>query len=295
MVYHDGELLRSLPRVLRARDFHLYLEGGRRLVDLWLHGGRAVLGHKPSGVLAELKNAAERGLFTPLPHPLERRLIKALEVFYPDRFFRFYNDTSAMYRALEKALPGEGAPFQSSAIPDPAFPFDPINNKNAGKADVSLWRPFVEPLPAFNSDNEKTPVLIPVLPWPLGPAVLVLDKSMETSFPQGELIPPVLLAPAARALYDLAAEIRNHDRRKYRRIEKALAGAKPGGAPSKNCVWQRRGIYLTTRVDREKYAELFMSFLEGGFLLPPSASEPAILPALMSKGEETKLANLLAD
>jgi hypothetical protein len=124
------------------------------------------------------------------------------------------------------------------------------------------------------------------LPWPLGPAVLALDKSLEASFPQGELIAPALLAPAARAIYDLAARIRSPNRQRFYRIEKALAAAKSG-------VWRRRGIYLTTQVDMEEYAQLFRSFLEAGFLLPPSADEPVILPAVLSKGEETKLAELL--
>jgi hypothetical protein len=274
----DEGLLRSLPRVLRARDFHLYTEGGKRLVDLWLHGGKAVLGHKPPRVLLELKNAAERGLFTPFPHPLERRLTKALASFFPDRSFRFYNDSSSMYRAVEKALQNEGAPFQIPTILDPAFPAS-----NDTKAVASLWRPFVEPAP-------KTPILIPVLPWPLGPAVLALDKSLDASFPQGELIPPVLLAPAARALYNLAAKLRSPDRQRFYRIEKAIAMAGDG---SESSVWQRRGIYLTTRVDSDKYAELFRGFLEAGFLLPPSASEPAILPSSMPKGEEIQLAELL--
>jgi len=270
MANHDEGLLRLLPRVLRARDFHLYTEGGKRFVDLWLHGGRAVLGHKPPGVLLELKNAAERGLFSPFPHPLERRLTKVLAVFFPDHSFRFYNDPLSMFHAIKKALPDECASFQVAAIPDPAFP-----DSNDGKATISLWRPFVEPIP-------KAPILIPVLPWPLGPSVLALDKNLEASFPQRELIPPVLLAPAARALYDLAAQIRNPSHQRYYRVEKAISG-----------VWQRRGIYLTTGVDREKYAELFRGFLEAGFLLPPSASEPVILPAIMSKGEETQLAKLL--
>jgi hypothetical protein len=273
MANNDEELLRLLPRVLRARDFHLYTGGGKRLVDLWLQGGRAVLGHKPPGVLLELKNAAERGLFSPFPHPQERRLTKALAVFFPGRSFRFYNDPSSMYKALEKALSAEGKPFNRSAIPDPAFPAS-----DAEKATVSLWRPFVEP-------GTKAQILIPVLPWPLAPAVLVLNKSLDSSFPQGELIPPVLLAPAARAAYDLAAQIRsrNPSRQRYYRVEKAATG-----------VWQRREIYLTTRVDCEKYAELFRNFLEAGFLLPPQASEPVILPAVMSKGEEAQLAKLLA-
>ena len=277
----DEGLLRSLPRVLRARDFHLYTEGGKRLVDLWLNGGKAVLGHKPPRVLLELKNATERGLFTPLPHPLEKRFAKALAAFFPSRSFRFFNDSLSMYRSIEKALSGEGKPFEISAILDPAFP-----GNYDEKAVAALWRPFVEPAP-------ETPILIPVLPWPLGPVVLALDKSLEASFPQGELIPPVLLAPAARALYNLEAKIRNPDRQRLYRIEKAISGAGAGEDP-KSGIWQRRGVYLTTRVDSEKYAQLFQNFLEAGFLLPPSASEPAILPSSMSKGEETQLTELLS-
>jgi len=276
----DERLLRSLPRVLRARDFHLYTEGGKRLVDLWLDGGKAVLGHKPPRVLLELKNAAERGLFTPLPHPLERRLTKALAVFFPDHSFRFYNDTLSMLQAINNYLPNECAFLKAETIHDPAFP-----GSNDRKTIAALWRPFVEPTP-------NAPILIPVLPWPLGPAVLALDKSLGATFPQGELIPPVLLAPAARALYNLAAKIGNPDRQRLYRIEKAIAGVVPGES-AESGLWQCRGIYLTTRVDREKYTQLFQSFMEAGFLLPPSASEPAILPTSMSKGEETKLAELL--
>ena len=104
----DRELLRLLPRVLRARDFHLYLEGGRRLLDLWLQGGRAILGHKPPNVVKELKNAAERGLFTPLPHPLEKRFLKALGEFFPDKTFRLYMDEASLHHALNDAGFGGG-------------------------------------------------------------------------------------------------------------------------------------------------------------------------------------------
>ena len=283
--FAERDLLRLLPKVLRARDFHLYLEGGkrpsRRLMDLWLQGGRAVLGHKPPNVVNELKNAAERGLFTSLPHPMERRFIKALEVFFPGRVFRLYGNEDSLCRALtesdewdetNRANPTEAMPF-----PDPAFPMDNAPGK------LSLWRPFLEPPPEI----DNTPVLIPVLPWPLGPAVLVLEKDFAASFPDGELIAPVLLAPAARAIHNLAAAQKafaeNHPR--FLKIENAL----------KNSPWRRRGIYLTVNPDmeKEKYKELFLRFLDGGCLIPPSPREPAILPRTMSAGEEAKLAELL--
>jgi len=270
MMYRDRELLRIIPKVLRARDFHLYLDGGKRLTDLWREGGKAVLGHKPPRVLGELKNAAERGLFTSLPHPIERRFIKALEVFFPGRSFRLYAGESSLIRALEAA--GFTGPFQ-----DPAFP-----PQERGKGSVSLWRPMV---PGTLSVTDA--IFIPILPWPLGPAVLVLDKSMEASFPSGELIPPVLLAPAARALYDLAAALKTftQNRLRYPKIEKVL----------KESLWRRQGIYLTGEadMDTEEYEALFQRFLEGGFLIPPSPKEPLILPFSMSPGEESKLAQLL--
>ena len=265
----DRELLNLVPRVLRARDYHLYLEGGKRLVDLWLSAGKAILGHKPAGVVRELKNAAERGLFVSFPHPMERRFLKALELFFPGRAFRLYADEGALYRALEKA----------------GFP---------GSENVFIWRPFLEQEPAAGlSQPERAAFTVPVLPWPLGPAVLVLDKDAEAGFPPGELIPPVLLAPATRALHDLASLMKAKTFPRYPKIEKALALAKE--ADSASCRWSRRGIYLSTGTEKKEYAALFRDFLEGGFLLPPSPEEPAILPFSMSPGEEAKLAQLLIE
>jgi hypothetical protein len=261
MAFAERELLRLLPRVLRARDFHLYTEGGKRLVDLWLQGGKAVLGHKPPKVTNELKNAAERGLFTPLPHPMEKRFIKALGEFFPGKTFRLYPDEGSLFRALAEA--GFSAPF-----PDPAFP-------ESGNTNISLWRPFLEP--------NNAPILIPVLPWPLSPAALALE---EGSFPAGDLIPPVLLAPAARSLYSLAAEQKALSQNyRFPKIDKALKGS----------IWRRNGIYLTINreTEKEEYKKLFLNFLDGGFLIPPSPLEPLILPRIMSDGEEAKLASLL--
>jgi len=255
MTCFDRSLLRLMPPALRARDFHLYLEGGKRITDLWRFGGKAVLGHKPPRVLSELKNAAERGLFTPLPHPLEKRLLKALVLLFPGRSFRLYIEESSLQLS--------------------------VTNAGLDYAQVPLWRPFLGEL----TDS----VTITVMPWPQGPAVLVLPESLEKSFPSGDLIPPLLLAPAVRAIYNLAAILKTFDPGRdwpnYPKIKKALA----------NGIWRHQGIYLTLKqnMDKTQYETLFRRFLEGGFLLPPSPEEPAILPFTMSAGEEAKLAELL--
>ena len=257
MLPADRELLREIPRVLRARDFHLYLDNGKRLTDLWLHGGRAFLGHKPPLMLKELKNSAERGLFSPFPHFLEERLLKALGVIFPGRVFRLYPDLSSLYRALENASRIREADFVEPG-------------------EIPLWRPFMGESAKKNTDKD-TGILIPVLPCPLGPEVLVIDKNLDTAFPQSELISPVILAAAARATYNLIKAMKEKLPR-YVKIEKAL----------KDSVWRRKGVYLITfgagvAEGAEGYREMFRRFLEGGFLLPPSAEEPAILPAFMSQ------------
>jgi hypothetical protein len=250
-------MIRLLPPVLRARDFHLYLEDGRRLTDLWQSGGRAILGHKPPQVVKEMKNAAERGLFVPFLHPAEGRFFKALSLLFPGRVFRLFNGEDSLGRALRAA------------------------GLSSDETKPALWRPFMKAPP-------DGPLLVPVLPWPLSPLVLAAEKGLEARLPPGgDLIAPVLLATAARAVYDLLAAAGRGEVR-YPRVEKALA--------REDCKWKQEGVYLYYRetLDSEAWAEIWKGFLEAGFLLPPAQEDPLILPGIMSPGEEAKLAGLLS-
>jgi hypothetical protein len=263
-----AKLLRLMPPVLRARDFHLYLEGGQRLTDLWQIGGRAVLGHKPPQVIKELKNTAERGLFAPFPHHSETRFLKALAKIFSSSdngqtyCFRLYSSEKTLENALQTA------------------------GFSGAEAEPSLWRPFME--------NKITrPLLVPVLPWAFSPVVLVVGETLDERFAPGDLLSPVVLATGARAIYDLIAAGDNGGRPEYQKINKALA---------KGNAWQRQGIYLYHKsftheqdaVAHNDWPSLWKHFLEQGFLLPPSPKEPLILPGILSPGEEAKLAALLS-
>jgi len=253
--------LRRIPSVLRARGFRLYLSGGRRLVDLWLNGGAAVLGHTPPNMLRELKNTASRGLYAPFPHFTEGRFIKALLKIFPGRWFRFY-----------------AAPPQELSH------------------EVKFWRPFTDSAAPFAADD--TPVLVPVLPgiqtWrgglPFGlcaaavNSVCAESENLSAQLPASDNLSPVLFAAAARGLHDLLASPQRV-KPKLPRVMKAL----------QNSRWQRRGIYLTLKreINNEEWDALFDQFLEAGFLLPPAPCHPLILPGELSKGEEAKLANAL--
>jgi hypothetical protein len=269
-------LLRLVPTVLRARDFRLYTQGGKRLVDLWQNGGAAVLGHTPPTVLQEIKNTASRGLYAPFPHFLEGRYIKALSQIFPGRRFLLYTTPCPeLYTLVDKGT-------------------------------AALWRPFLDPAAPLSVPENASPILVPVVPgiqgWydhnkcsdeylPLGLCVIAIDpnyKDMD-SLPPGDFISPILLAAAARGIYDLIAVV--PDRVKlFPRIIKALKNNR-----QENGFWQRQGIYLLPRQtpSRDEWAALFRRFLEAGFLLPPVSSQPVILPGILSPGEEVKLAELL--
>ena len=260
------KLLRLVPQVLRARGWRLYTQKGR-LVDLWQSGGASLLGHNPPALLRELKNSGERGLFAPLPHFAEGRLLKALAVLFPRREFRLYPERAALLAALS----------------------------GAGLAGTS-WRPFLDeaaPGPDGAAQNpEEEAALVPVLPFPFpgAPAVLVLAAGSAERFPPPPPLSPLTLAAAARCVWNLCAAP-DRGKPRFPRIEKAL---------TQNRFWRRRGIYLFHDYDYKHppaadYGALFRRFLDAGFLLPPVEEEPAILPGELSPGEEAKLAGLLGD
>jgi hypothetical protein len=262
---NEYSLLRLVPTVLRARDFRLYTEGGHRLVDLWQNGGAAILGHTPPSMLRELKNYASRGLYGPHPHFLEARYRKALSRVFPGRNFNLY-----------------------------AAPPDEIKTLIA-EGTAALWRPFTNPAAPL-AVSEDVPVLIPVVPgiqgWrgnlPLGLCVTATVPGYDktAALPPGDFLSPVLFACAARGIYDLIAAAPERAK-PMPHIAKALTKSR----------WLLQGLYLTLRqpLPREEWAALFRLFLDNGFLLPPVPSQPAILPGIISPGEEAKLAALLAD
>jgi hypothetical protein len=256
---HEG---RRVPYILRAREFRLYTEDGKRLTDLWQAGGQAILGHTPSAVVRELKGAAERGLFAPFPHPFTGRFIKALSLLIPNRLFRVYADKERLRRAL--------AGLSGAPLPDPAHV--PITG-----APIALWRPFL--------DCPQAPFLVPVLPWCLSPLVLAIEPdAICADIPASDTLPPVILAAATRSIYDLIAA-KDRAGARFPRINEALTQSR----------WQRRGIYLhyTEPLTEAAYTGLFNRFLSAGFLLPPERGQVAILPPALSPGEEAQLAALL--
>jgi hypothetical protein len=252
-----------IPVILRARGYHLYTQDGRRLIDLWLNGGAAILGHTPPNVLREIKNTASRGLYAPFPHFTEGRYLKALGKLFPGYVFRLYAGLS------KKTSRGDAETRRTQ--------------KEEKDLEIQLWRPYTNPDKPFEV-KEGLDLFVPVLPF--SPYVLAAKtESLLAQFPPGDTLSPVLLAAAARGLYDLLA---TPERAKpvMPKVFKALQS---------NKTWKREGIYLSLKKEptNAEWETLFKKFLDAGFLLPPDPSQPVILPGEMSDGESAKLAAAL--
>jgi hypothetical protein len=248
-------LLYTAGKIARARGFRLYTEDGRRLVDLWQDGGKALLGHNPAAVSGALKNAAGRGLCAALPSRAEDRFVRALKTLFPA---------------------ARGCVFLDAA-------FFSAPAELAREINVPLWRPFA----ADSGAVQNNPRFIPVLPWPLAPAVLVrTTDSAPPAERESPPPPPLILAASTRAIYNLAAAPERGSVR-YSRVEAAVSRADSG--------FQRDGIYLYARESAaSRWESVFSAFLRAGFLIPPAPAYPLILPAGLSPGEEARLAPQMA-
>ncbi len=279
-MYDNGSsspLLRLMSQIRRARDFRLYTGDGRRILDLWQYGGKAVLGHTVPHQLRELKNNASRGLFAPFPNHFEGKLEKVLHGLFPERVVRIYKDKESMQEAFDKA------DFEFSVdrfLPDPAA------GQTTSHHTISLWRPFLDDAEKLCTQSD---ILLLVLPFPYmnGPRVLMLDRAISHQFPPSDLLSSVVASCLLSSVQAFLKQM-SSGRADYSQLFQNLS----------ETSWQHRGIYLFYPYFKSdyEYEEIFNRFLHDGFLIPPKKTLPWILPVKqdsLSQGEAAKLSALL--
>ncbi|MBN1834904.1 MAG: hypothetical protein JW820_03575 [Spirochaetales bacterium] len=261
----QGALYDRLPAFRRARGYRLYGHDGKRYLDLWQQGGRALLGHRPGRVTTVLKNVISTGLVADLPSVHARRLERALLGQFPG--CRAFRVTASLGAALELASVYLGHPVGPGDIRDPLRdPEDPA-------PELALWRPACP-------QSLSPRVLLPRLPFTLAgaPVPVGFAEELPAGFPPSEVLSPVVLAGALRALHDL---------RRYRPPEwlgQALAAGTAG--------WERRGLYVLPRFQAGDYPSVFEGFLAEEVVLNPCFPEASILPSEASPGELQKMIGL---
>ncbi len=184
----DDLLLRRLPPIRRARDYYLYDLRGRRYLDMWLADGRALLGHRPEGLLKGLKNDLSRGLLADFPSVYERRLSKALALLMPG-YAEF-----RLYRSSERLL---------SAVAPLAVP---------------TWRPF---LSDRDGREERAAVVTPALPLPIasGPAVAAFRGKAPDAAAPSDVVSPALLGALTKSVYLLIRFRERYTENLWRRFD----------------------------------------------------------------------------
>jgi hypothetical protein len=261
----DAPLPSQLPKIRRARGYRLYAENGRRYLDLWQGGGRALLGHRSARLTTVLKNVISTGLIADLPSGYSGRLERALAREFAG--FPHFRLAGSLEGALGIASRYLGRVVTRADVRDPLWESPPA----AG--DVALWRPFLD-IP------EGAAVLLPVLPFAVAGAPVAVGFSVPppADLPPSEPLSPLILAGALRALDDL----RRHE---------PPGWVRPGllrGATG----WRQKGPYVTPDFEQLRYPSVFAAFLAEGVLLNPVFPGPSILPGEASPGELKKMIGL---
>lgn len=267
----------ALPRVRRARGYRLYTAAGRRLLDLYLDRGAALLGHRPELLGRELKSVLGRGLAGNLPSAYAGRLRRVLRQALPGHSWFGIAATAAGARRLLRRQLGL----------DPAQPLpvaDPLLDPAWEAAPAAWWRPLCGAQPPGGAWLARGPAaLLHRLPFAAGAGPVTVSARAAAAAPEPAepAVSPLLLAGAAAALRRL---LRTAAQRS------AVAASWPHPAPG----WRRDGIYVLADYPRRCHAAVFAAFLAAGVLLNPRYPGPSILPGEVSPGEAALLRRLFA-
>ncbi|HAK45877.1 MAG TPA: hypothetical protein DCO79_08165, partial [Spirochaeta sp.] len=97
----------KIPLIRRTRDYRLYDFKGGRYLDLFLDGGRALMGHKHGRAILMMKNSLEKGMAASYPGVWEGRLLKQLGLLYPE-----IREVSLFFAGRDDKAPAERSKYR---------------------------------------------------------------------------------------------------------------------------------------------------------------------------------------
>lgn len=239
-----------LPSIKRSRGYKLYSSDGKRYLDFYQEGGKAILGSRPAGFSLALKNEIEKGNYYGFPSSYEKKAFNLL-----------------------KQLAGSEAP------PFKAFFFSTEQEAHAfvqtiADVAITLWHPFeVASLGKFLQDYG---FVMPIIPFPgsFAPvAVLVSEVEAIDSVTKSNPISPILLAGFCRATALLVTHIKANP---YKIWEKHIKELAP--------LWCVKLPYLTPAYKKEQHSFVFKSFFDKQIIIQRDFNELSALPPCGSEG-----------
>lgn len=173
----------------RARGHRLYTEANKKILDLSMDYGRAVLGHRPNGLSLALKNSIERGIYASYGSKFHTRLENYLKGMFPDH-------PNITFLSSIKIIES------SKTILDPLV--DPANG------EYGYWRPFLKS-PDYNN-------IILLYPLPGINSVVVMVSKGTPEF-ESEDVSPVLVSGILRSMYDYDRALLKFKENSYNRFK----------------------------------------------------------------------------
>lgn len=262
---NDYFSMQSVPLIRRARGYFLYTPDGRRFLDFYQDNGRAVLGHRSSGMQRVIKSTVSKGLLAPYPSVYSGKAESMIKKLFPEAsLIRIYRNGERMRNALADSL---------NRSVDIADIKDPLQDS---ESDIKLWRPFLD------NQKGKASFIIPVFPFPgdFAPQVVVAFNK-NTALHKSDSVSPFLLDSLVKAVSGL--------------IHALSISPEQDLSVFDSTLWERKGRYLISNLDTDRYREFYERALDAGVFLPPSSELPGIIPLEYESGQIKKFLTLMKE
>ncbi|MCM1322037.1 MAG: hypothetical protein NC041_08070 [Bacteroides sp.] len=268
--------------VRRARGCYLYTEKGVRLTDLYLDGGRAILGWDAGKARTVFKNTLERGITGCYDSGMSKRLESAVRQLLPAEYslVRWWSKASAddmaeqcnLTRAVHwrpwlEITAARNAEAQDSAA-------------GAAKAELPPQRNGQNRVPALSLPETDFPPVIrltPPFPWTGAPDIYAFLRPSENDaarIPHSDTLPAPLAAGMARAFADLRHAVLNREESSFALFDSVLTS-----------FFHRKGCWLFPSVPKESYRSFFLHCLDNGIVISPDYDVPSVVPFGANHGD----------
>ncbi len=280
-----AEIRTRYGNVRRARGYYLYTEKNVRLLDLWLDGGKAILGRRAGQANLVCKQFLDKGLTGFLPTKADVQLRRALEALLPDY------PVIRWYETQDKAERIAGSVLQAG--------------QNGTVQPLPVWRPFLVLASASQEPIGDSIMLVtPAYPVPCG--IIAAGSWFEERLPPSDVLFPPLAYSLARAFFDLKRKMEelqlkeiniedgHHSETAGRiaRVSHTIAKKRQAALNRKAeaerlipGVWTQKGWYLFPHIPEAEYPALFLQALDAHVLISPEYGAPSILPDCESYAE----------
>lgn len=247
--------LKDLPFILRAKEYYVYDEKGKRYLDLYVGGGRYALGHRLPHRLQMIKNILSRGLFSNYPHDkfFQTRILRVCEEYFSHNVkVWLFRDSSSFSNFKEENIKSIKLQEVWEGHLEDFLLIRPFQDKVLKE---NIFYSFLLPLPAF-----------------IGKVEVIIQKtheisSLNYSSDEWDFFSQKILE---NSLYNLMRS----EKRKHLPISHKVDFSFLG---------HQQGFYLVPSVTKEEYERIFLIFKEEGILISPIHQEPIFLNPLLKE------------